>query len=248
MIPKVIHYCWFGRKPLPESARKCISSWRRYLPDYEIREWNEDNFDVNSIPYTSQAYQAGKWAFVADYARLWALYQYGGIYLDTDVEVLKSFDPFLEEPGFGCFENPDQLSTAVIGACKGNAFIKAQMDYYQTHSFLVKGRPDTTTNVKIITAYCLEKGLRRDNTRQQIDDFVIYPSEYFSPKDYRTLELKLTPNTCAIHHYDTSWGGPWIKAKLLIKKILGHRLSGLVSRVRSNAGQRIRKRNGEDGI
>jgi hypothetical protein len=248
MIPKVIHYCWFGGKPLPDNVRRCLTTWRKVCPDYKIVRWSEKNFDIHCNRYVEEAYQAGKWAFVADYARLWALYQYGGIYLDTDVEVLKSFDPFLEEPGFGCFENPDQLSTAVIGACKGNAFIKAQMDYYQTHSFLVKGRPDTTTNVKIITAYCLEKGLRRDNTRQQIDDFVIYPSEYFSPKDYRTLELKLTPNTCAIHHYDTSWGGPWIKAKLLIKKILGHRLSGLVSRVRSNAGQRIRKRNGEDGI
>ena len=243
MIPKVIHYCWFGGKPLPVQVKRCLSTWRKVLPDYRIVRWSEDNFDIHCNRYVEEAYNAGKWAFVADYARLWVLYRYGGIYMDTDVEVLKSFDPFLTDPGFGCFENPDQISTAVIGACKGNEFIRAQMEYYHTHPFLVGGRPDTTTNVKIITAYCVENGLHRDNTKQRIGDFVIYPSEYFSPKDYRSLELHLTPESCAIHHFDTSWGGPWIKAKLLLKKILGHRLSGKVSAVRNRMLQMIQERN-----
>ena len=234
MIPKVIHYCWFGGKPLPPQVRRCLSTWRKVCPDYKIVRWSEENFDIHCNRYVEEAYQAGKWAFVADYARLWALYQYGGIYMDTDVEVLKSFDPFLDNPGFGCFENPDQLSTAVIGACKGNNFIHAQMEYYQTHPFLVNGRPDTTTNVKIITAYCIKNGLQRNNTKQRIGDFVIYPSEYFSPKDYRSLELRLTPDTYAIHHFDTSWGGPWIKTKLLVKKVLGHRLSGKVAAIKNS--------------
>lgn len=242
MIPKVIHYCWFGGNALPVSAKRCITTWRKVCPDYKIVRWSEKNFDVHCNQYVEEAYKAGKWAFVADYARLWALYRYGGIYMDTDVELLKSLDPFLEDPGFCSFENPDQISTAVMGACKGNAFIRAQMEHYHTHPFMVKGRPDTTTNVKIITAYCISQGLRRDNSLQRIGDFVFYPSEYFSPKDFRTLELKLTPNSCAIHHFDTSWGGPWIKTKLLIKKLLGHRLSGQVSALRTKAEERNRKR------
>lgn len=242
MIPKIIHYCWFGGKELPAGAKRCIATWRKLCPDYKIVRWSEKNFDVHCNRYVEEAYQAGKWAFVADYARLYVLFRYGGIYMDTDVELLKPFDPFLEDPGFCSFENPDQISTAVMGACKGNAFIEAQMEYYHTHPFLVGGRPDTTTNVKIITAYCIEHGLRRDNSLQRWEDFVFYPSEYFSPKDFRTLELKLTPASCAIHHFDTSWGGPWIKIKLLIKKLLGHRMAGYVASIRRKADPFFRKR------
>ena len=115
MIPKVIHYCWFGRNPLPSLAIKCIESWRKYLPDYEIKEWNEDNFDVNIIPYTQEAYQVGKYAFVSDYARFWILYKYGGLYFDTDVEVIKPMDDIIARgPFMGCEKDVSDTSVASV--------------------------------------------------------------------------------------------------------------------------------------
>ena len=114
MIPKIIHYCWFGGNPLPESAKKCIASWRKFLPDYQIKEWNEDNFDVNSIPYTQEAYEAKKYAFVSDYARFWILYKYGGLYFDTDVEVIKSFKELLENEAFAAFETEKYIAPGLV--------------------------------------------------------------------------------------------------------------------------------------
>lgn len=117
MIPKIIHYCWFGRGPLPELAQKCIASWKKYLPDYEIKEWNEDNFDVNIIPYTAEAYQAKKYAFVSDYARFWIMYHYGGIYFDTDVEVIRPMDDIVANGNFMGFEvDPDGENTIGRGS------------------------------------------------------------------------------------------------------------------------------------
>ena len=151
MIPKIIHYCWFGRGLLPELAQKCIASWKKYLPDYEIKEWNEDNFDVNIIPYTAEAYARKKYAFVSDYARFWVLYKYGGIYFDTDVEVIKSFDEIVTKGNFMGFEldpngenSPKKYAPRYafsvnpgvgLGMAKGHSFVKKMLDYYATLHF-----------------------------------------------------------------------------------------------------------------
>lgn len=135
MIPKVIHYCWFGKKPLPELALKCIESWKKYCPDYEIKEWNEESFDINMYIYARQAYDAKKWAFVSDVARLYVLYQEGGIYMDTDVELLKSIDCFLENDAFSGFEDKKSVPTGIMGAVKNNNVIKEFLDEYNEAFF-----------------------------------------------------------------------------------------------------------------
>ena len=135
MIPKIIHYCWFGGNPYPEDVKKCIESWKKNLPDYEIREWNEGNFDFNQIPYTKEAYETKKWAFITDYVRLHALNLYGGIYMDTDVEILKSLDPFLHEKGFAGFERIDGIQTGLMAAEKGHPFIRELKQEYEKLHF-----------------------------------------------------------------------------------------------------------------
>lgn len=219
MIPKIIHYCWFGRNPLPESAQKCIESWRKYLPDYEIKEWNEDNFDVNIIPYTEEAYRVKKYAFVSDYARFWILYKYGGLYFDTDVEVIKNMDNIVSRgPFMGC-ENEVQVGAtpAQLGVNPGLGLaVNPDLGLYREILELYKNRhfllPDGTcsgeTVVTITTGLLCQKGLKNTNDIQQIDGVWIYPKEYFSPKSYKTGKIHVTKNTYTIHHFAGSWI-PW---------------------------------------
>ena len=134
-IPKVIHYCWFGKNPLPELAVKCINSWKKYCPDYEIIEWNENNFDLNSVTYVKEAYEAKKWAFITDYVRLFVLYEYGGVYMDTDVELLKPIDSFLTLDAFSGFESSNAVPTGIISSRKNFKFIKELLDYYNDKHF-----------------------------------------------------------------------------------------------------------------
>lgn len=214
MIPKKIHYCWFGRNPLPESAQKCIASWRKYLPDYEIIEWNEDNFDVNSIPYTAQAYAAKKYAFVSDYARFKILYEHGGLYFDTDVEVIRSLDDIIAAGSFMGFEiDPDgkeYCGAVAPGLCLGaspNMDLYSEiLDTYNSFNFL---NEDGSQNLKTVVLYITEileqRGLSSSKGIQQIDDLTIYPKEYFNPLDSLTGRLKTTPNTRSIHWYSMSW-------------------------------------------
>ncbi|MBQ3532848.1 MAG: glycosyl transferase [Oscillospiraceae bacterium] len=211
MIPKTIHYCWFGGAPLPEKERRCIESWRKNCPDYEIKKWDESNYDLNQNEYIRQAYKAKRWAFVTDYVRLDVIYRYGGIYLDTDVEVIRSLDPLLEDSAFAGMESVDgkQLSIATglgFGAEPGNEIIKEWRDIYENLSFLgADGTQDLLTTPARTTA-CLEKrGFRQQNVIQLIDGMVIYPTEYFSPKQYDTHNIHITPNTYSIHHYSESW-------------------------------------------
>lgn len=207
MIPKTIHYCWFGGNPLPKSALKCIASWRKYLPDYEIKEWNESNFDVNVIPYTQEAYEAKKFAFVTDYVRLYALYKEGGIYMDTDVEVLKSFNPFLHHHAFSGFESDNNVPTGMMAAETGSLWAKDLLCGYDGRTFInPDGSLDTTTNTAVITQYMVSKGLILNNHYQDLADLItIYPSEYFCPKDHGTGQIYLTPNSYCIHHFAGSW-------------------------------------------
>lgn len=213
MIPKTIHYCWFGGNPLPKSALKCIASWRKFLPDYEIKEWNEDNFDVNIIPYTKQAYEAKKYAFVSDYARFWILYNYGGLYFDTDVEVIKPFDNIINRGAFmgiekGSFlEGKPMVNPGLgLGVETGHPFYKRMLDYYEKISFL---NADGTLNTRTIVEYTTRQ-LYTDEAVfiqqiQCVDGIWIYPADVFCPMDSGTGIMKITANTVSIHHYTCSW-------------------------------------------
>ena len=188
MIPKKIHYIWFGHGEKNERVKTCIESWKKYLPDYEIVEWNEDNFDVNYNDFTRQAYEAKKWAFVSDVARLWILYNEGGIYMDTDVEVYKPLDEFLNEEGFTGFEDVHYPVTATFGAQKGNPVIKLMLDYYNCIDFkLYENWQDyikyQETNTCIMSNILSTLGIDRDkNVEQHIKHFSVYPQSYFFTK------------------------------------------------------------------
>lgn len=207
-IPKKIHYCWFGGNPLPESALKCIESWKKYCPDYEIIEWNESNFDVNQNNYVREAYESKKYAFVTDYVRLYVLNNYGGIYMDTDVEVLKSLDRFLNNKAFSGFETSCTIPTGIMGAEKESSWISYLLNYYDNSHFILEdGSMNFTTNVQTITNMTKEK-YKVDLVGNLLDikDVVaIYPKEYFCPKEYETGKIKITENTYTIHHFNASW-------------------------------------------
>lgn len=221
MIPKIIHYCWFGGNPLPEDAKACIESWKKYCPDYKIIEWNESNFDLGANSYVKEAFEAKKWAFITDYVRLYVLYTYGGIYMDTDVEVIKNIDVFLDNQGFSGFEDYDRVPTGIMAAEKGLLFMQEQLRCYENRHFIVNRKPDLKTNVETITEYCLKEGLVLNNTKQTIKGFTFYPKEFFCPKNSQTLELSITENTYTIHHFSGSWMKQTSKWKQVIKRILG---------------------------
>lgn len=189
MIPKKIHYIWFGKGEKNERVKTCIESWKKYMPDYEIIEWNEDNFDINYNDFTKNAYANKKWAFVSDVARLWVLYNEGGIYMDTDVEVYKPLDQFLNEEGFTGFEDVHYPVTATLGAVKGNPVIKLMLDYYNCIDFkLYDNWQDyikyQETNTCIMSNIFSLLGINRDwNATQRIKHFTIYPQSYFFTKD-----------------------------------------------------------------
>jgi mannosyltransferase OCH1-like enzyme len=205
MIPKTIHYCWFGGKPLPRTARKCLKSWKKYFPDYEIKEWNETNYDVNKIPYIKDAYEAKKYAFVSDYARFDLLYQYGGLYFDTDVEVIKSFDSVLESGSFLGMEIAGRINPGI--GCAFNAgenVVREILETYQAMDFSYSINNNLTI-VDIITDIFNRHGFQNNNTIQNIAGINIYPTEYFNPIDFDTHYLRKTANTLSIHHGDASW-------------------------------------------
>ena len=227
-IAKIIHYCWFGDKQKSEFINKCISSWNNILEDYEIIEWNESNFNININNYVREAYEQKKYAFVSDYVRVYALYNYGGIYLDTDVEVFKKFDDLLENDSFWGFEEKDYIATSTIGAKKGNKLIKEFLDSYENRSFLNKdGSIDTLTNVAIVSKIISNLGIKLDGTFQKIDNLaVIYPQEYFSPYDYINCYSKKTNNTYTMHHFYKSWVPFSARLKAFAKKSLAKTFGG----------------------
>lgn len=217
MIPKKIHYCWFGGNPLPDSVKNCIDSWKRFCPNYEIIEWNESNYDVHKIPYISEAYKNKKYAFVSDYARLDIIYNEGGFYLDTDVELLKSLDSLTDEKCYMGMEQVGRINTGLgFGAEKGHLFIKENMQQYEEVSFNLKL---LETCVDITTNLLLSKGLLVENLYQKISDVSIYPTDFFCPFNMQTQEMKVTRNTYSIHHYDSTWYGNGVRAEIK-KKLL----------------------------
>lgn len=206
-IPKIIHYCWFGGKPKPKLAEKCIKSWKKHCSDYEIVEWNENNFDLSTAPeYVHQARDAGRWAFVTDYVRLRALTEQGGVYMDTDVELIKPLDPFLKHKAFAGFEHPRRVQTGLLACERNFQLFREFLEYYDHASFLLPdGTPDTTTNVEILTNLCLQKGMVCNDRLQTVEDLTIYPREVFCPVDFDTKKLKKTRKTVAIHWFSGSW-------------------------------------------
>jgi len=223
MIPKKIHYCWFGRGKMPELALKCIESWKKHLPEYEIKEWNEDNFDLDLYPYVREAYDNRKFAFVTDVVRLYALYHEGGIYMDTDVEVLKPLDAFLDCPAFSGFEDDVHVPTGIMASEKGGKWAEENLAYYDGRHFVnEQGELDLTTNVTTITNYMLPYGLKQNNTLQQFPGLItFYPKDYFCPKSYEDGKVYLTDNTCTIHHFAGSWQTPYRKFVCQVGHLVG---------------------------
>lgn len=244
MIPKIIHYCWFGRNPLPKSAVKCIASWRKYLPDYEIKEWNEDNFDVNIIPYTREAYEAKKYAFVSDYARFWILYHHGGLYFDTDVEVVRPMDDIIDRGPFMGVEKGAHIavddgtaltknSCAVapglgLGVNPGLGLYRDLLDHYDGLHFVDKnGIQIPGTIVMHTTRVLYKQGLPTAiEEPTEVAGVWIYPEDYFCPMDSTTGITRMTPRTVSIHHYDCSWmdHSTWRFRLHLLKNMLFRRL------------------------
>ena len=207
MIPKKIHYCWVGGNSKPPLVKKCIQSWKKYCPDYEIIEWNESNYVISKNIYMKQAYEAKKWAFVSDYCRFYVLYNYGGIYLDTDVELLKPLDVLSEN--FVGFENQNRVNSGLIrGAMPGDLVCKLMLDSYASDHFLKQnGSYNLLTVCDRETDILVAHGMKKDNTLQVIEGTTVYPSEYFNPMDMETGKIQPTNKTVSIHHYAASWVG-----------------------------------------
>lgn len=245
MIPKIIHYCWFGKNKLPNKAKKCIASWKKYLPDYKIKEWNENNFDIKCCTYVQEAYEAGKWAFVSDYARFWILYHEGGLYFDTDVEIIKSIDDIISKGSFmGCEPNlmknnldnrgtGEDMQTIVnyslnlgvnpglgLGVTSGLGLYKEILNYYESIHFLYEN--DIVETVVDYTTSILKKhGWKGNGEIEKIAGIYIYPPDFFCPMDYLTGKLNITEHTCSIHWYMASWQSTYSKLKTKVQHLLG---------------------------
>lgn len=227
MIPKNIHYCWFGGNPLPQDVQKYINTWKKFCSDYEIKEWNEQNFDVHMNRYVEEAYAQKKWAFVSDVARIYALYTEGGIYMDTDVEVVRSLDSLLHSKGFLGFEGTQWIATNMVGFEANHEILKTFLESYDRRVFIKKdGSLDQTTNVEELTKLLVEHyGLVLNGKKQSIADTLeIYPTDYFSPYDYIQGKLNRTENTYSIHWFSQTWIGQGFWRKKIAQLL--HRITG----------------------
>lgn len=225
MIPKVIHYCWFGRGEMPQLAKDCIASWHKYMPDWEYKLWNEDNFDVDIIPYTKEAYEAKKYAFVSDYVRLWALEREGGLYMDVDFEVYKSFEDLSGYHAFAGFEGSkySPVMMGVIASEPHGFWVSEQLNHYQYRHFIKEnGTLDLTTNVQFVTSKMREKGLIQNGLEQDYYDLHIFPVDYFCPKQ-TTGEFFRTENTYCEHKGLNSWACHEKSWKSMVSKVLGRK-------------------------
>lgn len=215
MIPHIIHYCWFGHNPKPGLIKKCIESWKEYCPGWEIREWNEDNYDVFANDYTRSAYENKKWAYVADYARFDVLNRCGGVYFDTDVELLKPIpEELMEEEAFTGFETPQKVAPGLVfGTIPAHQFIQTVLDRYSKLQYSTD-----KTVVDIITELLDENGLIGDNSEQRVCGVKIMPTEYFGCFNHEIQAFEKTENTVSIHHYFASWRPWYSKARFKIIK------------------------------
>ena len=222
MIPKVIHLCWLSGDPYPTKIAKCLKTWKKYLPDYEVILWDTNRFDLDSSIWVRQAFEKKKYAFAADYIRFYALYHYGGIYLDSDVEILKNFDDLLDLPYFMGAEKSQSPEAAIMGAEKGCDWIKACLDYYHDRPFInedgslnIQTLPDIMIRqikqIKPIRVLSLEDSLNIRNLDMK-NEVLEFNDIFFSPKVFDSREVEITPYTYAIHHYQNSWFSPKAKA------------------------------------
>lgn len=243
MIPKKIHYCWFGRGPRPELAEKCIASWRKFLPDYEIIEWNEDNFDVRQTPYISAAYDARKFAFVSDFARFVILEREGGLYFDTDVEVIAPLDAIVAAGAFmGCERpwkkgmTPESLSVAPglgLGVEAHHPLYKEIIDYYRGLTFEnAEGAALPLSVVEHVTGILCRHGLRSTGEIQQVEGINIYPADYFCPISIDDFGLRTTPRTVSIHHYAASWKPRRHQLKRKLQRLLGPTVTSAIIKLK----------------
>lgn len=224
MIPRKIHYCWFGRSEMPQLAKDCIASWHNYMPNWEYKLWNEDDFDVNSVPYTKEAYEAGKYAFVSDYVRLKALAEEGGLYFDVDFEVYKPFDDLMSYKAFAGIEG-SKHSPVMMGVCASEAhgeWITEMLEAYQGKHFIVAGKLDLTPNVTFLTVVMRQNGLVQNGMEQDYKDLHIFPVDYFSPR-LTTGEYVRTENTYCEHKGLSSWSGHGNGWKNTALRIIGQR-------------------------
>ncbi|MCK9182906.1 MAG: glycosyl transferase [Fibrobacteraceae bacterium] len=236
-IPKHIHYCWLSEDPYTTLVQHCINSWIVQLPDYEITLWNSKNFDTESIPWVHHAIQNKKWAFAADYIRLYALYNYGGIYLDSDVEVFKTFNDLLHHPYFMCYEKgTHRIEAAILGFQPYNDLIKKCLHYYESHDF------NQNEIIHPITIpFLFQRIIKKDYHinylsdgnpfSKESDTINIFPSEYFSPKSYQTKETKITSKSYCLHHFEGAWMSPYEKEYHCRKARYKQKYGGVIAQI-----------------
>lgn len=206
-IPHVIHYIWFGHGKHSKLQKKCMKSWKKFCPDYEIKLWDESNFDINTAPlYVRQAFEAKKWAFVSDYVRIKVLYEHGGVYFDTDTEVLKDISHLLKNNAFMAFEASDMITTGVMGCCKGDLILKELLDSYDCREFYDSdGNINSTVTGKYTTEVFLKHGLKIGGAEQMVENWKIYPFTYFYPVKVINNKTYYTKNTCIVHWFEGTW-------------------------------------------
>lgn len=230
MIPKIIHYCWFGKGEKPESAQRCIDSWKRFCPDFEIREWNEDNCDYLAMPFTAEAYEKEKYAFVSDVMRLVVLENHGGVYFDTDVELIKDISPLLSDEGFIGFENDMYVASGLtIASVPHHPVIQAMIEEYKVLHFV---QPDGSVTPigcpKVNTAVMKRFGLETNGKEQLVSGIRVYPADYFNPLDSTTGKLTKTANTYSIHWYSMTW----LPKHKRVKARLGRIMRRIIKKIR----------------
>lgn len=230
-IPQVIHYCWFGGSKLSDEAVKCMDSWKKFFPGYQIQRWDESNFDCESCNYVKEAYQAGKYAFVSDYARFWILYHYGGLYFDTDVLIIKPFDDIIAKGAFmGCESTGACAPGLGLGFPPKDIFLRSLLSYYsKIHYTKPNGLHSDLTVADITTMLLKKRGFQQSGKIEKISGILIYPSEYFCPVDFRTGRMKITDHTHSIHYYSASWltkrEKRWKRLEQCMRRMCGSRVS-----------------------
>lgn len=207
MIPKIIHYCWFGPKPIPEKEQECMKSWTKYLPDYTLMFWNEQTFDINKYTFAKEAYEKKMYAFVSDFVRVYALQQYGGIYMDTDVEIINDLSDVLSKADVILgFENSTNIGTALMASVVDHQVMTDLVDYYTSRSFINNmGLVDITANPMIFASVLKKYGVVFNGEQQEVSDIMIYKREVFFPKKIKDNQFIITNDCLAIHHFSASW-------------------------------------------
>lgn len=242
-IPKTIHYIWLGTRPLDNTSLKCMATWKKFLPDYDVIKWGDEECAeiIAGNKYATQALDAKKYAFVSDYIRVYILYHFGGIYMDTDVQIFKNLDCFLNNEAFSCFENATHIPTALMASAKGNRWMKMLLDDYDNRKFIDKnGKMDLRTNVEVITELSIKVGLEPNGREQIFSDGVhIYTKDYFCPIDTYSNNDIFTENTYAAHLYNGSWTSPLRRRLSKLKKKLGLNLDRLLPKSIVNLLRRI---------